>query len=205
MTIYSDYSESDIVKLLLDGNDSVFPEFYNRFFRLIVSCVRKVYVKHFIDFSEEEVDDAASQVFLNLVKDDYKKLRLFDSEKGYKFSSWIGLISTNTAYDLLRKRKNDTTSLNDDDKYIPEPVSSFPSPPDELIRREEITCMLTAIDMLTDKEKRFLELAFEHDLSPEEIAFQLGLSLNTVYSKKNKIKIKLAEMVRQLMDKKNPG
>ncbi|MBN2724725.1 MAG: sigma-70 family RNA polymerase sigma factor [Deltaproteobacteria bacterium] len=189
-----------MISRLLSGDESVFPEFYSRYFKLVISCVRKVFVKHFVDFSEEEVDDTTGHVFLNLVKDDYRKLRLYDNDRGYKFSSWIGLISTNTAYDILRKRKADTSSLNDDNKYIPEPRSSEMTPPEEMLHKERINFLLVAVEQLSDQEKRFLELSYEHDLSPEEIAFQMGLSLNTVYSKKNKIKVKLTAIVKELME-----
>ena len=55
-------------------------------------------------FNEEDVEDLVSATALNIVKDDYKKLRAFDATRGYKLSSWIGLIATNTAHDALRRR-----------------------------------------------------------------------------------------------------
>src|SRR3979490_793126 len=55
-------------------------------------------------FNDEDVEDLVSATALNVVKDDYKKLRSFDPPRGYKLSSWIGLIATNTAHDALRRR-----------------------------------------------------------------------------------------------------
>ncbi|MBU1238233.1 hypothetical protein KJ865_00870, partial [Myxococcota bacterium] len=98
-----------LLSQVLEGSTKAFGNFHTRYRRLVISCVRRVFLKHTVDVSQEDLEDTVGQAFLNMVKDDYRKLRLYDSDKGYKFSSWIGLIATNTAYDHLRKRTPKTT------------------------------------------------------------------------------------------------
>ena len=49
---------------------------------------------------------SANEIFgdvcFNLLRDDMRKLRLYDASRGTKLSSWIGMIATNVAYDYLR-------------------------------------------------------------------------------------------------------
>lgn len=193
--------ELQLLNRLLSGNTATFQDFHRRYNRLIASCIRKVFHKYSVDYSEEDMGDTIGQAFLNMVKDDFRKLRLYDSEKGYRLSSWIGLISTNTAYDFLRRLKPKSRSLDDTERYMPEPVSSLPSPSENLEQKEQITLLLKAIEQLSDNEKRFVELCYKHQLTHEEISEQMGLSLNTVYSKKNKIKTKLSKIITNLMQK----
>jgi RNA polymerase sigma-70 factor, ECF subfamily len=197
----SQIEELKLLKRLLSGEVRAFQAFHKRYNRLIASCVRKVFHKHSVDYTEEDMGDTIGQAFLNMVKDDYRKLRLYDSEKGYKLSSWIGLISTNSAYDFLRKLKAKTVSLDDTEKYMPEPISNLPSPVENLEQKEQISLLLEAIKQLSNNEKRFVDLCYKHQLTHEEISQQMGLSLNTVYSKKNKIKTKLSNIISKIVQK----
>ena len=56
------------------------------------------------------------------------------------------------------------------------------------------------------KDRRFVELYYGHGLQPEEVAAAMGISVKTVYSKKNKLRCKLlaiAESERALEPRRN--
>ncbi|MGM0597122.1 MAG: RNA polymerase sigma factor [Myxococcota bacterium] len=190
--------EMELLERVLAKDSMAFQDFYRQYFRLVITCIRKVFNRYSVDYDQDDVAETQNQVFLNLVKNDYRKLRKYDPEKGYKLSSWVGLISINTAYDILRKRKPETSSLDDDEHYLPEPVSEAPSPLKNLERKEQVEILMRAIEQLTDNERRFVELFYEHQLTHEEIAYRMSLSINTVYSKKNKIKNKLKKFLKQM-------
>jgi RNA polymerase sigma-70 factor, ECF subfamily len=192
--------ELKILEDLLQKKRGAFQKFHKKYYRLVFTCIRKVFHKWNIPSNEEDISDIMGQVFLNLVKNDFRKLRLFDPEKGYKLSSWVGLISTNTTYDILRKKRLKAESLDDPDKYVPEPRSVFLSPPEELEKKEKLNIVLKAFEQLSDIDRRFVELYYEHQLTHEEIAMHMGIALNTVYSKKNKIKAKLINIIKNLTD-----
>ncbi len=198
----SQKADLELLKRVLEGQASAFREFHERYFRLVVACVRRVYVKHTVVVSQEDMDDSIGQVFLNLVKDDYHKLRLYNPQKGYKLSSWVGLISTNTAYDILRRKSLRTLSLDNDERPLPAPVSALPSPLEVLQEKEQRTLLLQAVKLLSENDQRFVSLLYEHQLTHTEISEQLGLSLNTVYSKKNKIKGKLITLIKKIQKEK---
>ena len=120
--------------------------FYGRYERLILSCLKKVLHRYTAVYGDEDVEDMLSTVCLNLVKDDYKKLRSFDPKRGYKLSSWVGLIATNTALDALRRRDPSHDRLDADDgegdpPQIPDPT---PDPGVALERRQEWEALLEA-------------------------------------------------------------
>src|SRR3712207_2229128 len=97
--------EDELLAAVLGEKPGAWAGFYKRYDRLIITCIRKVLHRYTALYGEEDIEDMVSTVCLNLVKDDYHKLRAFDATRGYKLSSWVGLIATNTAHDALRRRE----------------------------------------------------------------------------------------------------
>jgi RNA polymerase sigma-70 factor (ECF subfamily) len=190
--------ELALLERLLRGESSAFSEFYRRYQRLVASCVRKVFFKWSFDFTEDEIDDLISTVFLGFLQDDYKKLRMFDPERGYRLSTWVGIITTNATVDHIRKNARPTVSFDDTERKLAPPRSTFAGPMESVEREEESRLLLAAIATLSPGDREFLELAYDAQLPPEELGARLGLNINTVYSKKNKIIHKLMDAVAEL-------
>jgi len=199
-TIYDELPDGELVKAVITREPAAWPTFFAKYERLIVACVRRALRRYGAAHAEEDVEDLVSQTAFNLVKDDYKKLRTFDPTRGYKLSSWVGLIATNTALDALRRRAPtdvwSAASLDDTDPIVPTLTSPIEGPAESLSRKDQIRLVQTAIDELSDTERLFLEYYYVEELEPEEIARIMGISLNTVYSRKNKVREKLARGVR---------
>ncbi|MBU1069801.1 sigma-70 family RNA polymerase sigma factor [Myxococcota bacterium] len=190
--------ELTLLTRLLHGESSAFSEFYRRYQRLVASCIRKVFFKWTFDFTEDEIDDMISTVFLSFLQDDYKKLRMFDPGRGYRLSTWVGIITTNATVDHIRKNARPTVSLDDTERKVAQPRSMMASPVENAEREEESRLLMAAIATLSPGDREFLELAYDAQLAPEEIGVRLGLNINTVYSKKNKILHKLMDAVAEL-------
>ena len=199
-TVYDDLTDGKLVAAVIAREPAAWPTFFAKYERLVLACIRRVLRRYGAAHGEEDIEDLASQTALNLVKDDYKKLRTFDAGRGYKLSSWVGLIASNTALDALRRRGPtdvwSAASLDDTDPVMPLLVTSAEGPGEALDRKDDIRQAQDAIAELSDGERLFLEYYYVEDLEPEEIARLMGISLNTVYSRKNKIREKLARHVR---------
>ena len=48
------------------------------------------------------LDEMYAEVLLSLLRDDMRKLRIFDPQRGSKLGSWIGMLTTNATHDHLR-------------------------------------------------------------------------------------------------------
>jgi RNA polymerase sigma-70 factor (ECF subfamily) len=112
----------------------------------------------------------------------------------------VGLIATNTAHDALRRREPIHARLDDHEQGEArvEIVDGEPTPGERMERREEWAALLRAIQDLPDSDRQFLELYYDHEFEPEEIARRLGISVNTVYSRKNKVREKLRRLIEAL-------
>jgi RNA polymerase sigma-70 factor, ECF subfamily len=189
--------EPDLLGAVLAQEPGAWLGFYSRYERLIISCVKKALHRYTAAYGDEDVEDIVNTVCLNLVKNDYKKLKSYDAGRGYKLSSWVGLIATNTALDALRRREPMHTSLDgrEDDEPPTQVADARPDPADALERREQWHALLAAIRGLPETDRVFLELYYDQEAEPEAIARTLGISVNTVYSRKNKLREKLRKLV----------
>lgn len=189
--------EQKLLERIFAGESGAFTEFYRCYQRLVASCVRRVFVKWSIDFTEDEIDDMISAIFLGFLQNDYHKLRMFDPGRGFRLSTWVGIIATNATVDYIRR--NTVPSVSYEDTFQKgEMPGSFLLPAEQLEQQEERRLVLAALETLSPSDREFLELVYDAQLSPEEIAQRLNLNINTVYSKKNKIIHKLSDAVREL-------
>ncbi len=193
-------SEDDLLRAVLEKQPGAWGAFYERYERLMLSCIRKVMHRYTAFYVEEDLEGILNGVCLNLVKDDFKKLRTFDPERGYKLSSWVGLIATNTALDALRRREPiharlDCQGEDDAPLDLPDPGAD---PGERIEHTEEWEMLLRAIGELGETDRRFMELYYVKELEPDEIAAKMGISVNTVYSRKNKVREKLRRIVESM-------
>ncbi len=203
---YDEASDGALCAAVVARDPAAWPTFFARYERLVIACIRRVLRRYGAQHSDDDVEDLVSQTAFHLVKDDYKKLRTFDAARGYKLSSWVGLIATNTALDSLRRRGPtdvwSAASLEDTDPGSQTLASDAFDPGEALERRDLVRQFNEVFGELETAEQLFLEYYYVDELEPEEIARLMGISLNTVYSRKNKIRHKLVELVDR---KKQPG
>ncbi len=193
--VYDDMDEAELVAAVLAGEAAAWPAFFSRYERLIISCVRKVLLRYGAYHSEEDIEDLVSATALNMVKDDYRKLRAFDPTRGYKLSSWIGLLATNTAHDALRQRPPRSVSLEAEEGAGHDVPAEEVDPAERVLREQQARRLEEAVAQLSPTEQLFVRYYFEDELEPEQIAELMQISVNTVYSRKNKVREKLRRIV----------
>jgi RNA polymerase sigma-70 factor (ECF subfamily) len=197
--------DRQLVAAVIRGAPLAWPAFQTRFERLMRACVRRTLRWYGVRSTDTDLEDLLSAICLNIVKDDYRKLRMFDPARGYRLSSWVGLIATNTAIDALRRREPEHASTDDPMGQAHEVPSGTPTPFDDMHRREEAVLLAAAIDQLSDGDRLFLEYYFEHEMEPSVIAKRMGITVATVYSRKNKVREKLRVVVARLVAGRSEG
>ena len=192
-----EWSDADLLRRTLRREDNAWRELVRRFRSLIFRCVTKVISRYDSVLSNADADEVYGEVLVTLVRDDMRKLRLYDARRGTKLSSWIGMIATNVAYDFLRQSAR-RPALDRIDGVLE--IDSFePSPLENVLeeeRRGELNHLLAAY---SDKDRRFVSLYYAHGLDAEEVAGEMGISVKTVYSKKHKLLARLQTTLAPLM------
>jgi len=185
-----EWSDETLVARLLDRDDTAWREFHRRFDRLIYRCIHNVTRRFRSVIAPEDVQEIRANLLVELTAREMKKLRWFDPARGQRLSSWIGMLATNAAWDYLRSLSRrppncglvEATDLGD----------PRPDPADRLLEREKWALVNASLARLSPSDRRFVRLFYVDGLSPSEIAETLQISIKTVYTRKHKIRGRIA-------------
>ena len=166
--MFKQLEDYELIKQCIDGNNDAFEEIINRYKNLVFSVIWRMVN------DTEETNDLAQEVFIKV----YKNLDKYQPE--YKFSTWLIRIATNHVIDYRRKKKYDTTNIDD---MIYEP-STLDTPETDYLKREKLKAVSDAINSLDDMYRIPIVLYHQQELSYQEIADILNIPLSKV---KNRI------------------
>jgi RNA polymerase sigma-70 factor (ECF subfamily) len=186
-------SDDDLIAGMLAKNAAAWGEFANRYDRLIIRCITKVTRRFASIVSQDDVREVYATLYVALLANDMHKLRCFDSERGNRFSSWIGLLAINAAYDHLRtlKREPQMACMTD----AMDLVCELPDPFELVSEHERAKLAKKTLEDFSEKDRTFAALYFGEGMDPQDIADRMNISVKTVYSKKHKIKERLESML----------
>ena len=184
-----DWTDADLLRRVLRSDAVAWNELVRRFRSLVYRCVTKVIGRYDSVLSSADADEVYADVMMTLVRDDMRKLRLYDSRRGTKLSSWIGMIATNVAYDYLRGTAR--RPILDRIDGIPDIEEECETPLDGIISEERRARLNQMLADYSDKDRAFVSLYYAQGLDAEEVAEEMKISVKTVYSKKHKLLARL--------------
>lgn len=186
---YVALADGPLLTRVLARDQLAWRELLRRFRGLMFRCIQKVAGKYDAVLSNEDINEIFGDVCFNLLRDDMRKLRAYDPTRGAKLGSWLGLLAINTAYDYLRQTSR--RPLLDRLDGAPDRAGDAPSALDEILEKERWGYLNTLLADFSARDRRFVELYYGAGLMPEQVAAAMGISVKTVYSKKNKLRTKL--------------
>jgi RNA polymerase sigma-70 factor (ECF subfamily) len=194
-----DWNDTDLLRRVMKNDSKAWNEFVRRFRSLVYRCVTKVIGRYEAVLSSADADEIYAEVMVTLVRDDMRKLRLYDPRRGTKLSSWIGMIATNTAYDFLRGTAR--RPILDRIDGIPDVDSMEASPLDDILSVERRSHLNDLLADYSDKDRAFVSLYYAQGLAAEEVAEEMNISVKTVYSKKHKLLARLQNTLAPLANR----
>ncbi len=158
------------LKACLQGNKEAWDAFVHRYAGVIYAAVGHVFGQWGAGLTGRTADDIAQDVFVRLIKDDYRLLRKYQLGRA-SLETWLTLIARSTAIDCLRKRRLDTSGVQ-----LSEVPSTQPTAPENPV----------PLHLLTARQRLVLRLLFDEDRSVTEVAQILGVREQTIRSTKHK-------------------
>ncbi len=194
---FSDKAKKDflLVDRAIQNNDQkAYAELMKRYrksvFHLVLKMVRNT----------DEAEDLTIEAFAKA----FKGLHKFNPE--YTFSTWLFRIATNNCIDYIRKKRIQTTSINnpmkdnDGDEITIDVKDHALNPQDETIKQQKIEIMQTIVTRLPAKYQVLIKMRYFQELSYEEIADSLDYPLGTVKAQLHRAKELLFDMVKNRKD-----
>jgi RNA polymerase sigma-70 factor (ECF subfamily) len=193
--VTADRFETDevLVAGMVANDPAAWRTFQVRFDRLIIRCITKVTRRFSSIVSQDDVREVYATLYVSLLANDMHKLRTFDPERGNRFSSWIGLLSINAAYDYLRSLKREPQKECITEAM--ELVCGMPDPFELTSEHERHAIAQKTLEDFSEKDRTFAALYFGEGMDPQDIAEKMKISVKTVYSKKHKIQSRLESVL----------
>ncbi len=189
--------ELTLLEGLLTGTEAAWRNFHRQYDRLIYRCIRKVTHGFSAVVRSEDEREIYSNLIVQLLSNDMRKLRSYDPDRGSRLGTWLGLLATHAAYDYLRslRREVPRVPLSEADATRCDGASPF----DQVHRKQQSGMIKQLMSKLSTKDQRFVALYFNRGLSPEAVANAMQISVKTVYSKKHKIQSRLETIVSSMV------
>ena len=126
--------------------------------------------------NSEEAEDAAQETFLRA----YARLGQYDPQM--KFSTWVFSIANHHCIDRLRKRRATHISI-DDNPVLENLQEDTPQPEHQALDREQSIELQGLINLLEPEYRTPLVLRYWEEMSYEEIAEAMGVTVAAVKSR----------------------
>jgi RNA polymerase sigma-70 factor (ECF subfamily) len=178
--------ESALVAAAKAGDVSAFETLVSRYERKIFRLTQN------ITQNREDAEDAMQEAFLKA----YEHLGNFEGNS--RFYTWLVRIAVNQALMKLRKRRPNQISLDEDietgEDSIPREVEDWGPSPEQRYAQTELSGILSqVIGELDPSFRTVFQLRDIEELSTEETADALGLSVPAVKSRLLRARLKLRQ------------
>ena len=182
--------ESALVAAAKAGDISAFETLVGRYERKIFRLTQN------ITQNREDAEDAMQEAFLKA----YEHLQAFEGNS--RFYTWLVRIAVNQALMKLRKRRPNVVSLDEEvdtgEDMVPREVEDWgPSPADRYAQTELSEILTKVIGELDPPFRIVFQLRDIEELSTEETAEALGLSVPAVKSRLLRARLKLRQTLNQ--------
>ena len=171
-SIVGTVSKGDVTDIALmfrmkEGDMSAFEEIYYRWNRQVYSFILK------ITRSVSDTEDIMQDIFIRL----WKMHEQIDPQKSIQ--SLLFTIARRIAVDMYRR--NGKFAVMQQNEPVKVEADTLGVSPHEILEEQETSLMLEiAIERMPEKQRNVFTLYYRQNLSPKEIAEQLGLSYENV-------------------------
>ncbi|MDA9555755.1 sigma-70 family RNA polymerase sigma factor [Pelobium sp.] len=180
-------SDIEIIDAVLAGNQQAYGELVKRHQRYIFTLALR------FTRSRENAEEVAQDVFVKA----YRSLGSY--QKTAKFSTWLYTIVYHTSMTYLRKKKLDTSSIDDEETSIQLESHSSDLENYSAEKKSRSFYVNKAIEMLLPDDATIITLFYHGEQSLEEIAAVMGMETNTVKVKLHRARHRLKEKLEKLL------
>ena len=195
-TIASAFDEADLVAKAKAGDADAFTDLVNQYERRVFRMAKQ------ITQNDEDAEDVLQETFLKA----YSHLDGFQGNS--KFYTWLVRIAVNEALMKLRKRRSDKTVPLDEpidtgEDVVAREVAVWEDNPEQRYSREEMADILNeAVQSLKPAYRTVFVLRDIEEMSIEETAEALGLSISAVKSRLLRARLQLREKLTRQFKRK---
>jgi RNA polymerase sigma factor (sigma-70 family) len=178
-------TDAEIIKKVLAGEQALFAHLVQRYQSYVFTLVLR-----FTD-NREDAEEISQDVFVKA----YRSLADFRGEA--KFSTWLYTIVRTSCITFLRKKRLNTTSLDNERTSIQLENRESGFTANAIEQKSKHAMVNAAIRMLSPDDSQLLTLFYKGEQSLEEIGRVMSLDPNTVKVKLHRARNRLKEKMEK--------
>jgi RNA polymerase sigma-70 factor (ECF subfamily) len=187
-------SDQELVTAAGRGSQAYFGELVDRHTTLVYRVARSITGSH------EEAEDVVQETFLRA----FKNLDKFDESKS-AFKTWLLTIARNQSINIISSLRRKTLKFfsdhDDDDpeiEFSSNPLSQQPRDAEELLSiKQQFHAMDKALKKLPERQRTALLLKSQENMSYDQIAAVMDVSVSSVESLIFRARKKMIELVER--------
>lgn len=176
-----------LINAVLAGNTAVYADLVKRHQRFVFTLALR-FAKN-----REDAEEIAQDCFVKA----YKALGTFKQDS--KFTTWLYTITYTTSMTFLRKRRLDTSSINDEEHVLQLANSGTGFDANAVEKKSSHAYLNQAINMLLPDDATIITLFYKGEQSLEEIGETLHMEPNTIKVKLHRARQRLKEKLQYLL------
>ena len=181
----SELTDTEIIKRILQGEQALFAQLVQRYQQYVFTLVLR-----FTD-SREDAEEISQDVFVKA----YRSLADFRGEA--KFSTWLYTVVRTSSITFLRKKKLDTTSLDNERTFLQLENRESGFNANAMEQKSRHAMVNAAIRLLSPDDGQIITLFYKGEQSLEEIGRIMGLEPNTVKVRLHRARNRLREKMEK--------
>jgi RNA polymerase sigma-70 factor, ECF subfamily len=179
--------DNAIIALIRAGDKEAYRQLVERYQQKVFqTCMGFVH-------NEEDAADLSQDIFIKA----YEKLHLFKGAS--QFSTWLYRMTTNMAINHIRKRKFRSWFQRIDDEKNKVDIKGGEGADAHLLRTEQKKLLRRALERLTTSQHKAFVLSHYQDLSNQEMADVMGLSLKAAESLLFRARARMQVTLKQML------
>ena len=183
--MYTGLTDTEIIHSVLRGDQNRFAGLVERYQNYVFTLVLR-----FVN-NRQDAEEVSQDIFIKA----YRSLADFRGES--KFSTWLYTIVRTSCITFLRKKKLDTSSLDDERTLIQlgNPESDFRA---NLVEKKSRLAMVNeAIKLLSPDDAQVITLFYKAEQSLDEMGRIMGIDPNTAKVKLHRARVRLKEKMEK--------
>lgn len=180
-----EFTDTEIIKRVLAGEQVLFAQLVQRYQQYVFTLVYR-----FTD-NREDAEEIGQDVFVKA----YRSLADFRGEA--KFSTWLFTIVRTSCITFLRKKRLDTTSLDNERTFLQVENKESRFNANAIEQKSKHAMVNAAIRLLSPDDTQVLTLFYKGEQTLDEIGRVMGLDPNTVKVKLHRARNRLKEKMEK--------
>jgi RNA polymerase sigma-70 factor (ECF subfamily) len=192
-------ADFNLIQRCLAKDKKAWDEFVERYSHLIYDAILRTFGRYGHPRQSDVLADLHNDIFLFILEDECRVLKQFEGRNGCQLAHYLRTVSIRRTVDFLRRIRS-TVSLDHEendslrDIFIVEEGSFGSNGAAAMVSGEQMQMLERLIGELKDSDRELCRLLLKDGFNPQEIAGELGISMDYFYVRKKRLLDKLKHM-----------